>query len=668
MDNDAVYKLIAENTHDWESWISPSGQPRWVNQAVERITGFTVSDCLAMPRYPADLIYPIDLPVFRFFTEAVSARQPGNDLALRVQRKDGAVIWTAMSWQPMRDTAGDYLGVRLSVRDTSHGLRNGYGDQLRRVASQLMREGTAYLDEPAHLYALLSQRSAQALQVARVGVWLFEEQAAKLVCQCQFELASATFNAGQGISRAQFPNYFEAISSDRLVVAPDAVRHPLTCELAQTYLIPNGIASMLDAPIVRNGVTVGVVCHEHLGPVRHWSAEELAFAESLADFVALSLEAYDRRQGEARIQQLAAIIEATSDFVGTASPGGIPTYLNAAGRRMLGLQPHEPLALRRTSEMYTEAALRRRNEDALPTAMAQGIWEGETELKAQNGEVIPVWHILIAHRDEQQRVNFLSSVIRDLREQKRIELDLKQLNAELEQRVAERTAKIEEVNRNLEAFAYSVSHDLKAPLRGIDGYSRLLLEDYRPHLPEEAQLFIENIRAATERMNQLIDDLLAYSRLGRRNIAISSFSLGGLLERILAERQIELAATAVNIDNQVGDIQIRADLDCLLQALRNLIDNAIKFCRDRPQPRVCIWVERQAGQLLIGVSDNGCGFDMKYHDRIFEIFQRLHRLEDFPGTGVGLAIVSKAMERLGGRVWAQSELGKGATFYLELPQ
>lgn len=247
------------------------------------------------------------------------------------------------------------------------------------------------------------------------------------------------------------------------------------------------------------------------------------------------------------------------------------------------------------------------------------------------------------------------------------ETRLQQLNAELEARIGERTVKLRELNQNLESFVYSVSHDLKAPLRGIEGYSRLLLEDYSACLSEEARGFLNNIRTATVRMNQIIDDLLAYSRLERQALTIALFPLKPILNRILAERELEIQTLAAEVRLEIDDIQVKADAGALLLALRNLIDNALKFSNKTGLPVITVRAAAADAAALISIADNGCGFDMKYHDRIFEIFQRLHRIEDYDGTGIGLTIVRKAAERMHGRVWAESEPGRGATFYLELP-
>jgi len=223
-------------------------------------------------------------------------------------------------------------------------------------------------------------------------------------------------------------------------------------------------------------------------------------------------------------------------------------------------------------------------------------------------------------------------------------------------------------NRELETFTYSVSHDLKAPLRGIDGYSRLLLDDHAHSLNEEGRTFLHTVRRAATQMNQLIDDLLAYSRLERRPMQEGFVDLGALAKALLAERAVEIATRNAQVSVDVTCAGVTCDPDGLALALRNLLENALKFTREASQPAIQIGGRDGPNKCVLWIRDNGVGFDPKFHDRIFEIFQRLHRAEEYPGTGVGLAIVRKAMERMGGRVWAESEPGKGASFFLEIPK
>jgi signal transduction histidine kinase len=263
---------------------------------------------------------------------------------------------------------------------------------------------------------------------------------------------------------------------------------------------------------------------------------------------------------------------------------------------------------------------------------------------------------------------FIAVLLVERRRRRRAKQALDQLNAELENRIEIRTAELNAKSRELETFAYSVAHDLKAPLRGIDGYSRLLLQEYTASLDDEGRGFLQTIQDSTDEMNQLIDDLLAYSRLERRELTTDRIELGPIVNSLVDEKRREAAQHPVDFVIDVNGATVLADASGLAQSLRNYLDNAIKFTRKVKEPRIEVGSKERAESCVLWVRDNGIGFDMKHHDQIFDIFQRLNVTADYPGTGIGLAIVRKAMERMGGKAWAESEPGHGATFYLEIPK
>lgn len=243
----------------------------------------------------------------------------------------------------------------------------------------------------------------------------------------------------------------------------------------------------------------------------------------------------------------------------------------------------------------------------------------------------------------------------------------RELAAQLEHRVRERTAQLEDAYSELEGFAYAVSHDLKAPLRAIDGFSHLLLESAYDKMNETERDHLDRVRHGALRMAALIDGLLAYSRVERRELRKGDVDVRALLDEVVEELEPLTRDRAVRIVCDVPHVLLQVDREALLIVLRNLIDNAVKFTRNVSDPRVDVCGEVGRGVLLLSVRDNGVGFDQTYHDQIFTIFQRLHSSGEYEGTGVGLALARKAVQRMNGRLWAESELGKGATFYVELP-
>jgi PAS domain S-box-containing protein len=269
---------------------------------------------------------------------------------------------------------------------------------------------------------------------------------------------------------------------------------------------------------------------------------------------------------------------------------------------------------------------------------------------------------------QDQGVNAIHVVLRDITERKHAEDEIRRLNAELEQRVADRTAQLEAANQELEAFSYSVSHDLRAPLRGIDGWAQALLADFGDKLGEPGRQLLHRQRAASQRMGTLIDDLLQLSRLTRQPLTRQTVGPAALVSRVWEElRPAQPPQRAELVVGTLPDCQ--ADPSLLTQVFVNLLGNALKFSGGHAHPR--IEVGSQSGpddECVFFVKDNGAGFDMRYANKLFGAFQRLHSAHEFPGTGIGLAITQRVIRRHGGRIWAESAVGQGATFFFTLSE
>ncbi len=270
---------------------------------------------------------------------------------------------------------------------------------------------------------------------------------------------------------------------------------------------------------------------------------------------------------------------------------------------------------------------------------------------------------------EEQRYK-LGHAVEDLHAQIRArrlaENAVHQLNGDLERRVHQHTIELEEMNRELEAFSYSVSHDLRAPLRHLDGFSRILQQEYGPKLPDEARHYLDRIRNAATHMSDLVEDLLQLSRLGRQPAHRELHSLRTLVDEARAEA-LE-GSDGRKIVWQIYSLpEVHADAALLRQVLTNLFSNAVKFTRQQHAAVIEVGSTEENGMNVIFVRDNGAGFDPRYADKLFGVFQRLHRQDEFEGTGIGLATAQRIIQKHGGRVWAESQPGQGATFYFSLP-
>jgi light-regulated signal transduction histidine kinase (bacteriophytochrome) len=256
---------------------------------------------------------------------------------------------------------------------------------------------------------------------------------------------------------------------------------------------------------------------------------------------------------------------------------------------------------------------------------------------------------------------------RDITERKRAEEEVQKLNTELEQRVVQRTTQLESANKELEAFSYSVSHDLRSPLRGIDGWSQALLEDYGSLFDEQGKTYINRVRSETQRMGNLIDDLLKLSRLTRAEMHIEEVNLSAIAQSIAAQLQQTAPERQVDFVIQPG-LNANGDGRLLEIALTNLLGNAFKFTGHTPQARIEFEQTEIDGQHIFFVRDNGAGFDMAFAKNLFGAFQRMHRASEFPGTGIGLTIVQRIISRHGGRIWAEAAINQGAAFYFTLEE
>ena len=277
------------------------------------------------------------------------------------------------------------------------------------------------------------------------------------------------------------------------------------------------------------------------------------------------------------------------------------------------------------------------------------------------------------YRDEAGEVAGIFAAARDISERKHAEAQLLQHRQRLEELVATRTSDLEQAigrltaaNQELETFAYSVSHDLRAPLRAIDGFSNILLKDYSDKFDEEGKRLLQVVRDGATRMGQLIEDILAFSRVSRQELAVSDTDMGSLVQDTLRELAPAMADRAIEM--KVGPLpRVVGDPRMLQRVWTNLLDNAIKYTGRKPNTVIEVGARAEGGETVFFVKDNGVGFNMQYVDKLFGVFQRLHGTEQFIGTGIGLAIVKRIVTRHGGRVWAEGKVGEGATFYFALP-
>lgn len=393
---------------------------------------------------------------------------------------------------------------------------------------------------------------------------------------------------------------------------------------------------------------------------------QIFLAVSSATALAVAASVQERKDAEETLSLLAAAVEGSEDAIIVLALDGTITRWNKAAEALYG---------------YTEAEARgqpitilipedlRQEEVQIFSRLVRGerIEHYETRRRKKNGTLVEVSISISPVKDRYGRLVAVSKMYRDITERRRVQEEIIRLNADLENRVQERTARLESAVGELESFTYTVAHDLRAPLRGIHQFCDLLIEEKVPLLDDEARLWLRNVTDGARRMDGLIEGLLAYSRIGREEISIATLDLADLLAETLRTMKREIDERKAEIEVAPRLPRVRGNRLLLSQVLTNLISNAIKFVPPERAPRVRISAAPEGASVRITIEDNGIGIDPRHRDRLFRIFERLNPREQFPGTGIGLAIVKKAVEQMDGTVDFTSGAGQGSRFFIDLP-
>ena len=388
---------------------------------------------------------------------------------------------------------------------------------------------------------------------------------------------------------------------------------------------------------------------------RDLSAPEATAEQDCQDRAKLEIEVAERTQQ-------ASLLNLTHDTIFARDMSDVITYWNRGAQELYGWTAED--AIGRNSQHLLQTGFPAPIDDIRAELLRTGRWEGELRKTRADGTQMVVASRWSLRRDEQERAVAILETNNDITERKRREQEIESLNQEL----AKRSTELESINKELEAFAYSVSHDLRAPLRHIAGYTELLQKKASSGLDEKSNHYILMMLESAKRMGNLIDDLLAFSRIGRAETQKTRVSLAQLVRDALTE--VRQDTDGRNIVWKIGALpDFYGDRSMLRLVLVNLISNAIKFTRTRTQPEIEIGCsEGNGNELVVFVRDNGVGFDMKYVNKLFGVFQRLHRSDEFEGTGIGLATVQRIIHRHGGKVWAEGMVDSGATFYFSAPR
>src|SRR5437660_1124421 len=642
--SEELFRLLLDGIKDYAVYmLDPEGRVASWNVGAARIKGYSTEEILGKHIscfYTAEDREAV-MPVRTLQSAIATGRFEGHGLRVR---KDGSTFWAHVVILPIYDDSGKLRGFSKVLHDVTE----------RKQVEEALRESQAQLTG-----IIQSAMDTIVTVDDQQRIVLFNAAAEKMF-RC-----SASDAVGQSIERF-IPQRFR----------PQHAGH--IRRFGETGVTSRGMG------------TLGAL----------WAlradGEEFQIEASISQietrgkklFTVILRDVTERKQAEAELARRAAelarseqalrvqtrmfqsVLDSMDEGLVTADENGKFLLWNPAAEKILGMGAMD-LSIQEWAPhygCYLPDAVTPFPTDQLPLVRAIRGEAADVEMFVRNPKLEQgVWIEVTGRplKDEDGVLRGGVVAFRDVTRTKASEREIRKLNDELEQRVVQRTAQLEAANKELETFTYSVSHDLRAPLRHIGGFSKILVEEFGPALDPTAQHYLQRIEEGTRRMGVLVDELLNLARVGRHSLSLQVTGLNSIVAELVSMLKPE--SEGRQVEWIIADLPfVECDPILIKQVLQNLMANALKFTRPRPRAVIEIGQVEENGNPAVFVRDNGVGFSMKYADKLFGVFQRLHRPEDFEGTGIGLATVQRIIQKHGGRVWVEAELDRGATFYFSL--
>ena len=682
---EARFRELAANSEDvFYSFDSRSDRLLYVSPGYEKIWG---SSCESFYANPPSFAYPVVAEDIHLLRQARRDNRAGKptDIEFRLLHPDGQMRWIRNRSYPVMNAAGQVERGVGTARDFTHRKLAELALVATHRALQMLSRSSIAMNRIEDEATLLAEVCRLAVDVggyrmAWVGYARDDAQKsiepmahagqeagylADIRVLWHADLPLGQGPAGAAVRSGQPQHFGDIAKADNFLHWRDAA-------------MQRGFQSGIFLPLRSEQRSFGVLCL-YAGQVQQFSAAEVKLLQELADNLAFGIGSLrarlERQRIEAAVLQATVILREQASLLDLAQDAIVVRNLdstlrvwNKGAERLYGWSAEEVLGKTMVGEMFRSPQVL--SEVISQVLAADGNWSGEVEQFARDGSRVDVEMRSAVVRDAHGQVNGVMIIKTDIRERKRAREEILQLNSSLEERVSRRTAQLESANQQLEAFSYSVSHDLRSPLSAIDGFSNLLEKAAdKPGaapLSERQRHYLGRIRAGVGQMGELIDALLSLAQVSRSSLHWEAVDLSAQATALLAGLQEREPGRVVQLQIKPG-LKAQGDARLLRQVLDNLLANAWKFTQAQPVTQISVGCEPgSAGETVYFVRDNGVGFDMAYAEKLFGAFQRLHSQTEFAGTGIGLATVKRIIVRHGGRVWADAAVGKGATFYFIL--